>query len=74
MRNHIAVVLLLFVLVALVCDILIHSHPVHAQNSPILYVDNVAHHFGKRHDELTIKGTQVIAFSCADGHCYVLSK
>jgi hypothetical protein len=74
MPNHIPVVLLLCVLVALVSDILIHSHPVHAQNSPTLYVDNVPHHFGKQHDELTIKGTQVVAFSCADGPCYVLSK
>jgi hypothetical protein len=74
MRNHIPVVLLLFVLVTLVCDILIHSRPVLAQTSPMVYIDNVAHHFGKQHDELTIKGTQIVAFSCADGHCYVLSK
>jgi hypothetical protein len=74
MRNHIPVVLLLFVLVTLVCDILIHSRPVLAQTSPTVYIDNVAHHFGKQHDELTIKGTQIVAFSCADGHCYVLSK
>ena len=74
MRNHIPVMLLLLVLVALVCDILIHAHPVLAQGTPTVYIDNVAHHFGKQHDELTIKGTQIVAFSCADGHCYVLSK
>jgi hypothetical protein len=74
MRNYILGVLLLLVLVAVVCDILIHSRPVHAQTSPTVYIDNVAHRFGKQHDELTIKGTQIIAFSCADGHCYVLSK
>jgi hypothetical protein len=74
MRNHIPVMLLLLVFVALVCDILIHSHPVFAQSSPTVYIDNVAHRFGKQHDELTIKGTQIVAFSCADGHCYVLSK
>jgi hypothetical protein len=59
---------------ALACDIVIQSHQVHAQNSPTVYIDNVAHHFGKQHDELTIEGTQIVAFSCADGHCYVLSK
>ena len=74
MCKHLPVVLLLLVLVALAFDIMIQSHQGHAQNSPTVYIDNVAHHFGKQHDELTIKGTQIVAFSCADGHCYVLSK
>jgi hypothetical protein len=74
MRKSIPVVLLLLALAALVCDIMIRSHTVHAQGSPTVYIDNVAHRFGKQHDELTIKGTQIVAFSCADGHCYVLSK
>ena len=74
MRNHISVVFLTLVLAALACDIMIHSRTVHAQNPPTVYIDNVAHRFGKQHDELTIKGTQIVAFSCADGHCYVLSK
>ena len=74
MRKSIPVVLLLLVLAAFVCDIMIRSRPVHAQSSPTVYIDNVADRFGKQHDELTIKGTQIVAFSCADGHCYVLSK
>jgi hypothetical protein len=74
MRKSIPVVLLLLALAAFVCDIMIRSRPVHAQSSPTVYIDNVAHRFGKQHDELTIKGTQIVAFSCADGHCYVLSK
>jgi hypothetical protein len=67
-------VLLLLALAALVCDSMFRSHPVQAQSSPTVYIDNAAHRFGKQHDELTTKGTQIVAFSCADGHCYVLSK
>jgi hypothetical protein len=74
MRKSIPVVLLLLALAAFVCDIMIRSRPVHAQSSPTVYIDNVAHRFGKQHDELTLKGTQIVAFSCADGHCYVLSQ
>jgi hypothetical protein len=56
------IMLLLLVLVALVCDILIHSHPVHAESSPTVYIDKVAHHFGK-HNELTIKGTPRVRYT-----------
>jgi hypothetical protein len=74
MRKHIPVMLLVVVLSALVCDLIEHSRPVHAQTPLTVYVDSVPHHFKERHDTLALKGTQVIGFHCADGSCYVLSK
>ena len=74
MRNHIQAVLLLLVLAALVCDIAIHSRPVHAQGPATVYIDTVPHRRGILHEELTPKGTQIVGFQCADGNCYVLSK
>jgi hypothetical protein len=74
MRKHIPVMLLALVLAALVCDLILHSRPVHASTPLTVYVDSVPHHFKGRHDTLTLMGTEVIGFHCADGSCYVLSK
>jgi hypothetical protein len=74
MRQHIPGTLLVLVLVALVCDMILHSHPAHAQAPLTVYIDSAPHHFKERHDTLALKGTEVIGFQCADGSCYVLSK
>ncbi|HXP88796.1 MAG TPA: hypothetical protein VN841_29005 [Bryobacteraceae bacterium] len=66
--------LLVLVLAALVCDLILHSHPVHAATPLTVYIDSAPHHFKERHDALTLTGTEVIGFQCADGSCYVLSK
>ena len=55
-------------------DVILHSRPVHAQAPLTVYIDSAPHHFKERHDTLTLKGTQIIGFQCADGSCYVLSK
>jgi hypothetical protein len=74
MRKHIPLLLLAVVLSALVCDMILHSRPVHAEAPLTVYIDSAPHHFKERHDTLVLKGTQVIGFHCADGSCYVLSK
>ena len=74
MRKHIATLLLSVVLVALACDMMLHSSPVHAQSPLTVYIDSAPHHFKERQDTLVLKGTEVIGFHCADGSCYVLSK
>ena len=74
MRKHIPALLLGLVLMALVCDMMLHSRPAHAQTPLTVYIDSAPHHFKERHDTLVLKGTEVIAFQCADGSCYVLSK
>lgn len=66
-------ILLLLVLTALVADILLHSRPVQAQNSPTVYIEPV--HGLRDGKTITIKGTQVVGFSCSEPlSCYVLSK
>ena len=74
MHKHIPVLLLGLVLTALVCDITLHSHAVHAQVPLTVYIESAPHHFKERHDTLALKGTEVIGFQCADGSCFVLSK
>jgi hypothetical protein len=74
MSKHFPAVLLGLVLVAIVCDMILHSRSVHAQAPLTVYIDSAPHHFKERHDTLTLKGTDVIGFHCADGSCYVLSK
>jgi ABC-type transporter Mla subunit MlaD len=78
MYRPISILLLLLVLAALTADILIHSRPVQAQSSPTVYIDeaNVRGLRGGKEVDITIKGTQVIGFSCAPNvpRCYVLSK
>jgi hypothetical protein len=74
MLKHLPAVLLGLVLTALTCDMFLHSRPVHAQAPLTVYIDSAPHHFKERHDTLTLKGTEVIGFQCADGGCYVLSK
>jgi hypothetical protein len=71
MRSHLSIVLLLFVLVALVWDIAIRSQPVHAQNTHKVYIDNVDNNSGQH--ELNVKGGEVLALSCNENTCYVLS-
>jgi hypothetical protein len=74
MPKHIPVLLLGLVLAALLCDMILHLRPVHAQGPLTVYIDSAPHHFKERHDTLGLKGTEVIGFHCADGSCYVLSK
>jgi hypothetical protein len=74
MHKHIPVLILGLVLTALVCDITLHSRPVHAQVPLTVYIESVPHHFKERHDTLALKGTEVIGFQCADGSCFVLTK
>ena len=74
MRKHVLGTLLFLVLAALVCDMMLHSRPAHAQTPLTVYIDSAPHHFKERHDMLALKGTEVIGFQCADGSCYVLSK
>ena len=74
MRNIISVLLLGLVLAALLCDIAMRSRSVYAQAPLTVYIDSAPHHFKERHDTLTLKGTQVVGFQCADGSCFVLSK
>ena len=74
MQRTIPVVLLVIILAALVCDMILHSRPVHAQGPLTVYIDCAPHHFKERHDTLVLKGMEVIGFHCADGSCYVLSK
>jgi hypothetical protein len=74
MHKHIPALLLVLVFTALVCDLILHSRPVHAQTPLTVYLDSAPHHFKERHDTLVLKGTEVIGFHCADGSCYVLSK
>jgi hypothetical protein len=74
--------LVLLVLVALIADITIHTLPVRAQSSSMVYVD-VVRHAGKKNAQLAtaIKGSEVVAFSCANTYgsgsgvdCFILSK
>jgi hypothetical protein len=74
MRQHLPVVLMGLVLTALACDMFMHARSVHAQAPLTVYIDSVPHHLKERHDTLTLKGTEVVGFQCADGSCYVLSK
>lgn len=74
MNKPILVAFLLVVLAALLSDITIHTLPVHAQSSTMVYIDGVAHHIGKQSTQLAIKGSEVVGFSCANGDCYILSK
>jgi hypothetical protein len=74
MRKCIPTLLLGLVLTAFLCDMILHSRSVHAQAPLTVYIDSAAHHFKERRDTLTLKGTEVIGFQCADGSCYVLSK
>jgi hypothetical protein len=74
MLKHIPAMLLVLVLAALVCDMMLHSRPAHAQAPLTVYIDSAPHHFKERRDTLALKGTEVIGFHCADGSCYVLSK
>jgi hypothetical protein len=71
MRNHLSIVLLSLVLIALVWDIAIRSQPVHAQNDHKVYIDNVVNSMGQH--ELNVRGGEVLAFSCTGDNCYVLS-
>lgn len=72
LRNGITLLLLL-ILVAVTADILVRSRPVHAQSSQTVYIDAV--HGLKNAKDMTIRGTQVIGFSCSEPlTCYVLSK
>lgn len=73
MQKPLSVVLLL-VLVALASDMMIHSFPVHAQSSSTVYVDKIDYRSVNRAATLTIKGTQVVGFSCLGAGCFVLSK
>ena len=74
MRKHMPVLLFSLMLVAVACDLILHSRPVHAQAPLTVYIDSAPHHFKERHDMLVLKGTEVVGFQCADGGCYVLSK
>ena len=74
MLKHIPMLLLGLALTALVCDVILHSRPVHAQTPLTVYIDSAPHHFKERHDTLVLKGTEVIGFQCANGSCFVLSK
>jgi hypothetical protein len=72
--------LVLLFLAAMVADITIHTLPVHAQSSTMVYID-VVHHIGKQSTQLATKGSEVVAFSCANTYgsgggvdCFVLSK
>jgi len=71
MRNHLSIVLLSLVLIALVWDIAIRSQPVHAQNVHKVYIDNVVNNLDQH--ELNVKGGEVLALSCTENNCYVLS-
>jgi hypothetical protein len=73
MRNHISAVLLMLALAVLVCDIVIRSRPVHAQSPPTVYIDGFSSRSGFA-KPLPIKGRDIVAFSCANEDCYVLSK
>jgi len=78
MHKPLPVALLLIVLAALICDTVIHSRSVQAQSSATVYLDGVT--YGdlnrdlKHGTNLSIKGTQVIGFSCLGRECFILSK
>lgn len=72
MNRPLPVVLLMLVLAALVCDILVHSRPVHAQDSSKVYIEVFSR--PKPVTQLSIQGRQVVGFSCAENLCYVLSR
>ena len=74
MHKHIPVLILGLVSTALVCNMTLRSHPVHAQVPLTAYIESAPHHFKERHDTLTLKCTEVIGFQCADGSGFVLSK
>jgi hypothetical protein len=74
MRRHISAAFLFLVLAALAGDIMMRSRPVHAQSSPTVYINHVQNNMGKLSEQITIKGTEVLGFSCAEMYCYVLSK
>jgi len=78
MDKPLPVALLLLILAALVCDTVIHSRPVHAQSATSVHIDGVRYRDLNRDlkhgTDLSIKGTQVIGFSCLGNECFVLSK
>jgi hypothetical protein len=74
MHKPLSVALLLLVLAAVAWDIVIHARPVLAQSSPTVYVDEVDWRTLRHSANLTIKGAQVVGFSCESGNCFVLSK
>ena len=73
MRNQMSVLLLILVLAAVICDITIHVRPVRAQSSPTVYIDQIFNAVSVR-KPVVIKGNEIVAFSCANEYCYVLSK
>jgi hypothetical protein len=73
MRNHISVVLLMLALAVLVCDTVIRSRPVHAQSSPTVYINQFST-LNSMEKPLAVRGRDIVAFSCVDQSCYVLSK
>lgn len=78
MHKPLPVALLLIVLAALICDTLIHSRSVQAQSSATVYIDGVNYRDLNRDlkhgTSLSIKGAQVVGFSCLSNECFILSK
>jgi len=64
--------LLGLLVLAVLGDILIRSQSVHAQTPPTLYIDTVD--TATRDLKVSIRGSEFIAFSCANGFCNILSK
>jgi hypothetical protein len=74
MRTKIPTLLLILALAALACDVASRTRLLRAQGSPTVYINGYSTRVDSGGKPLVIKGTQVIAFSCADEACYVLSQ